>query len=190
MFCIYNRSCSLWFFCYCRETQILYTLCKIDAKPQLSISYSPCGPCTVAPMPHFFRPLLKCIIRLPVQKPATAPLSSFFSARRPRLGPGLLAVHVPLPQGAGRPGPSATQDSAEAHELTTGPLAWWWWGVSSPSCPCGWGMYSASSQPTAPHSWPWGWTVLTSICCPQLPPGAHPGDGGGASATPALPILD
>lgn len=45
---VYTTALVAFGFCYCRETQILYTLCKIYAKPQLSISYSPCGPCTVA----------------------------------------------------------------------------------------------------------------------------------------------
>lgn len=45
---VYTTALVVFGFCYCRETQILYTLCKIYAKPQLSISYSPCSPCTVA----------------------------------------------------------------------------------------------------------------------------------------------
>lgn len=77
---VYTTALVAFGFCYCRETQILYTLCKIYAKPQLSNSYSPCSP-ALLPVTKMYKPTS-------VQKLATQSLS-FFSppGDAPELGP-------------------------------------------------------------------------------------------------------
>lgn len=83
--------------------------------------------------------LLKCIIRLPVQKPAAAPLSSF-SPPGGAPEPGSLAASSSSPGSAPTPAPHPPNaDNAEHPELTTGFLGWVrvWLGGHSSCCPCG-----------------------------------------------------
>lgn len=77
---VYTTALVAFVFCYCRETQILYTLCKIYANPSSRTLILPVAP-ALLPVTKLYKPTS-------VQKPATQPLSSFSSPGvAPELGP-------------------------------------------------------------------------------------------------------
>lgn len=77
---VYTTALVAFGFCYCRETQILYTLCKIYANPSSRTLILPVAP-ALLPVTKMYKPTS-------VQKPATQPLSSFSSPGvAPELGP-------------------------------------------------------------------------------------------------------
>lgn len=77
---VYTTALVAFGFCYCRETQILYTLCKIYANPSSRTLILPVAP-ALLPVTKMYKPTS-------VQKPATQPPSSFSSPGvAPELGP-------------------------------------------------------------------------------------------------------
>lgn len=92
---VYTTALVAFGFCYCRETQILYTLCKIYANPSSRTLILPVAP-ALLPVTKMYKPTS-------VQKPATQPLSSFSSpGGAPELGPLDRLVESPL-KAVGRP---------------------------------------------------------------------------------------